>query len=106
MNQITNLYLILLLPSVLLSYGCGDKDTPGEAKEAKVEARWKDRLDNFTDRGIYRGDKRGNSELSQNNTENVHLIEPVWEYQTISAGIGRLVVRISIAKLSNFNNRY
>ena len=83
-NQITNLYLIFILPVLLLSYGCGDKDTFAEATEAKEEARWKDRLDNFTDWGIYRGDKLGNqySELSQINTENVHLIEPVWEYQT------------------------
>jgi len=40
------------------------------------------RYDNFTDWAIYRGDKKGSqySELSQINAQNVHLLEPAWEY--------------------------
>lgn len=47
------------------------------------DSKWIDRLDNYTDWGIYRGDKKGNqySELSQINAENVHLLEPAWEYR-------------------------
>ncbi len=42
-----------------------------------------DRLNNYTDWGIYRGDKTGiqYSELSQITVENVHRLEPAWEYR-------------------------
>ncbi|MEX0906523.1 MAG: PQQ-binding-like beta-propeller repeat protein [Balneolaceae bacterium] len=42
-----------------------------------------DRLDNFTDWAIYRGDKKGHqySDLDQITAQNVHLLEPAWEYQ-------------------------
>lgn len=47
-----------------------------------------DRLDNYVDWGIYRGDKKGNqfSELAQINCTNVHRLQPVWEYRTGDAG--------------------
>lgn len=67
--------------SILLSFslltGCTSEKPSSEAGTT-----WVDRLDNFTDWGIYRGDKKGNqySALDQINTENVHLLEPVWEY--------------------------
>ncbi|MEX0769203.1 MAG: PQQ-binding-like beta-propeller repeat protein [Balneolaceae bacterium] len=62
-------------------YGCEFESTNQESAQ---EGEWVDRFDNFTDWGIYRGDKKGNqySELDQINTENVHLLEPVWEYDT------------------------
>ena len=43
-----------------------------------------DRLDNYVEWGIYRGDKKGNqfAELAQINAANVHRLEPVWEYHT------------------------
>ncbi len=42
-----------------------------------------DRLDNYRDWGIYRGDKKGNqfSELAQINTSNVRQLELAWEYR-------------------------
>ena len=47
-----------------------------------------DRLDNYVDWGIYRGDKKGNqfAELAQINAANVHRLRPVWEYHTGDAG--------------------
>lgn len=47
-----------------------------------ADAPWKDRLDNFTDWGIYRGDKKANqySELNQINAANVHRLKLAWEY--------------------------
>ena len=47
-----------------------------------------DRLDNYTDWGIYRGDKKGNqfAELAQINAANVHRLQPAWEYHTGDAG--------------------
>ena len=47
-----------------------------------------DRLDNYVDWGIYRGDKKGNqfSELAQINATNVHKLQPAWEYNTGDAG--------------------
>ncbi len=46
-----------------------------------------DRLDNYTDWGIYRGDKKGNqyAELAQIHAANVHQLEPAWEYRTKDA---------------------
>ena len=39
---------------------------------------------NYRDWGIYRGDQGANqySELDQINKENVHLLEPVWQFNT------------------------
>ena len=47
-----------------------------------------DRLDNYRDWAVYRGDKKGNqfSELSQIHASNVTRLEPVWEYHTGDAG--------------------
>ena len=47
-----------------------------------------DRLDDYTEWGIYRGDKKGNqfAELAQINAANVHQLRPVWEYHTGDAG--------------------
>ncbi|WP_194777948.1 family 16 glycoside hydrolase [Pararhodonellum marinum] len=43
-----------------------------------------DRLDNYIDWGIYRGDKKANqyAEMGQIHAANVHRLEPVWEYHT------------------------
>ncbi|MDA2937895.1 DUF1080 domain-containing protein [Acidobacteria bacterium AH-259-A15] len=42
----------------------------------------RDRLDNYTEWGINRGDKKGNqyAELAQIHAANVHKLEPAWEY--------------------------
>lgn len=47
-----------------------------------------DRLDNYTEWGIYRGDKKGNqfSELAQIHAANVHRLQPAWEHHTGDAG--------------------
>lgn len=47
-----------------------------------------DRLDNYQDWGIYRGDKKGNqfAELAQIHAGNVAQLKPVWEYHTGDAG--------------------
>ena len=47
-----------------------------------------DRLDNYVEWGIYRGDKKGNqfAELAQINAANVHRLQPAWEYHTGDAG--------------------
>ena len=47
-----------------------------------------DRLDNYVDWRIYRGDKKGNqfAELAQINAANIHRLQPVWEYHTGDAG--------------------
>ena len=47
-----------------------------------------DRLDNYTDWGIYRGDKKGNqyAELAQIHAANVHRLRPAWEYHTGDSG--------------------
>ena len=47
-----------------------------------------DRLDNYVEWGIYRGDKKGNqfAELAQIHAANVHRLRPVWEYHTGDAG--------------------
>ncbi len=47
-----------------------------------------DRLDNYRDWSIYRGDKKGNqfAELAQIHAANVHRLKPVWEYHTGDAG--------------------
>jgi quinoprotein glucose dehydrogenase len=57
--------------SFLLAAGSCSGDTTGV-----------DPLDNYTDWGIYRGDKKGNqySELTQINLDNVHQLGIAWEY--------------------------
>jgi glucose dehydrogenase len=47
-----------------------------------------DRLENYRDWGVYRGDKKGNqfAELSQINAANVTRLKPLWEYHTGDAG--------------------
>lgn len=72
----------LISLSILISFfliSCSLEDEPG-SDSGMV---WNDRLDNHTDWGIYRGDKKGiqYSELSKINTGNVHLLEPAWEYK-------------------------
>jgi quinoprotein glucose dehydrogenase len=49
---------------------------------SRVDATDKDRLDNYSDWGINRGDKKGNqySELAYIHAANVHKLEPAWEY--------------------------
>ena len=44
-----------------------------------------DRLDNYAQWGIYRGDKKGNqfAELAEINATNVHRLQPAWEYHTV-----------------------
>ena len=53
-----------------------------------AQAAEPDRLDNYTDWGIYRGDKKGNqfAELAQIHAANVHRLRPVWEYHTGDSG--------------------
>ncbi len=43
-----------------------------------------DRLDNYTDWAVYRGDKKANqyAELAQIHAANVHTLQPAWEYRT------------------------
>jgi len=53
-----------------------------------VSALAADRLDDFADWGIYRGDKKGTqfSDLGRINATNVHRLERVWEYSTGDGG--------------------
>ena len=65
---------LLLISFAVVFVGCG-----------KIENQTKlSRYNNYTDWGIYRGDQWANqfSELDQINTENVHLLEPVWQFNT------------------------
>ncbi|MCC5905875.1 MAG: PQQ-binding-like beta-propeller repeat protein [Balneolaceae bacterium] len=59
--------------------GCNAEQIP----DHDSVAAWENRLNNYTDWGIYRGDQKGNqySELSQINTGNVHQLEKAWEYK-------------------------
>jgi quinoprotein glucose dehydrogenase len=73
--------LLFILTSVL---GCEAEDSGPEMGQSEMgQSELEHRLDNFTDWGIYRGDQGGNqySELDQITAENVHLLEPAWEYQ-------------------------
>ncbi|MDH5400537.1 MAG: hypothetical protein OEX02_20460, partial [Cyclobacteriaceae bacterium] len=58
-----------------------DEQTNLEDKETNIQP---DRLDNYTEWGIYRGDKKANqySELAQIHGANVHKLKPLWEYHT------------------------
>ncbi len=55
-----------------------------------VNARGADRLDNYVDWGIYRGDKKGSqyADLAEIHAANVHRLRPVWEYHTGDSGSG------------------
>jgi putative heme-binding domain-containing protein len=70
-----NRSLDLLLLCILVCTSLGWADEP-------------DRLDNYTQWGIYRGDKKGNqfAELAQINAANVHRLQRAWEYHTGDAG--------------------
>lgn len=62
--------------------GCADvgSEAPSDAK--RPEIKWKNRLNNHTEWGIYRGHSTGiqYSELNQINTGNVHNLKKAWEY--------------------------
>lgn len=79
-RQIFFHHILYLLFVLSLLPGCGS-----ESKKPTFDPDNKsiDRLNNFTEWGIYRGDKKGNqySDLSQINAENVHLLKPAWEYR-------------------------
>ena len=47
----------------------------------------KNRLDNYTDWGIVKGDPKGNqyAELAYIHAANVHRLQPVWEYKVDDA---------------------
>ncbi len=49
-----------------------------------LENNMHDRLDNYLDWGVYRGDKKANqySDIGQIHAANVHTLQPVWEYHT------------------------
>jgi quinoprotein glucose dehydrogenase len=72
-------YRIFFVFIVVSLIGCDNS----ENSSANPNNNWDNRLNNYTDWGIYRGDQGGNqfSELQQINTENVHLLEQVWEYE-------------------------
>ena len=76
--------LTLCIINILTTFfliGCElNQETP---KNNTANKEYSNRLNNFTDWAIYRGDMEGNqySELSQINTGNVNQLEPVWEYQ-------------------------
>jgi quinoprotein glucose dehydrogenase len=82
-------YKIVLLQVIFVVCVLNGCETEESARQSGLdtgegpEKGWTARLDNFTDWGVYRGDKKGNqySGLSQIHAGNVHLLEPVWEYQ-------------------------
>ncbi|MEK6481179.1 family 16 glycoside hydrolase [Catalinimonas sp. 4WD22] len=80
----TNLLVII---SFIISLSCC---TPGMNVSEDEKSPGKDRLDNYTDWGIYRGDKKSNqyADLGQIHAANVHRLAPVWEYHTGDAGEG------------------
>lgn len=66
------------------AFALGAYGTAGPAEQAAAtRTAWPpDRLDNLTDWGIYRGDKRATqySSISQINTTNVHRLKVAWQY--------------------------
>lgn len=56
----------------------------GNRSEVQQQNNAPDRLDNYLEWGIYRGDKKANqyAEMGQINAANVHRLKPVWEYRT------------------------
>ena len=84
------LYLFspLMFLFVLTACGGANNDTSDQTsttvqKSTKTTGQ-KNRLNNFVDWATYRGDNEGSaySSLSQITTENVHLLEEVWTYDT------------------------
>jgi quinoprotein glucose dehydrogenase len=71
--------LIIIFSLLILGYSFQSRNASRASIEREVR---KDRLDNFTDWEIYRGDKQGiqYSSLDQINADNVHLLEPAWKY--------------------------
>lgn len=71
----------LAVPVALMTFAVAS--AVSGAENSKV-AEVKTRLNNSVDWGTYRGDQGGTgySSLSQINTENVHLLENVWTYET------------------------
>src|SRR5688572_9634678 len=60
--------------------------TPVTTENTIVQPKptYRDRLDNYTDWAIYRGDKKANqyAQLAQIHAANVHMLEKAWEYHT------------------------
>ncbi|HZH74069.1 MAG TPA: PQQ-binding-like beta-propeller repeat protein, partial [Mariniphaga sp.] len=69
--QLLNISTVSIIFFLLLFIGCKDK---GRMPDFESTTDWK----------IYLGDKSGSqySQLAQINVDNVHLLEPVWEYHT------------------------
>lgn len=80
MNGPKALTFFSLSLAIFIFLGCSRKEAASSNKRAGEQLS---RLENFSDWGIYRGDKKATqySELDQINTDNVHLLEKVWEYQ-------------------------
>jgi len=72
---------IILFFLFIVGYGCQSVDQEGETLE---DSGWKDRLENYKDWGIYRGDKTANqyTELDQITSKNIHSLELAWKYET------------------------
>src|SRR5690625_1691375 len=82
MRLVKKVSLVILAISCT-QYRCTSESASPEVENtSQAESTWVDSLDNFTDWGIYRGDKKGTqySALDQITTKNVHLLEPAWEY--------------------------
>ncbi len=81
-----SLNLLIMMFFVLGISAC----TPGMNVAENETSPEADRLDNYTDWGIYRGDKKANqyADLAQIHAANVHRLAPVWEYHTGDAGEG------------------
>ena len=71
----TSIFNGIFVVALFFAIGC-------ETESSETETKWTDRLDNYEDWGIYRGDKKANqySTFDQINIKNVHLLEPAWEY--------------------------
>lgn len=93
MKKQLSLFSPLICLSVLVACGGANNDTSDQASTAAQEKKTstatavqkkKSRLNNSVDWATYRGDKEGTnySSLSQITTENVHLLEEVWTYDT------------------------
>jgi len=69
---------IFVLPLLIIMAACEQQLSDKTGYDTTI----KDRLNNYTDWGIYRGDKKANqySALKQINTDNVDKLELAWEY--------------------------
>jgi quinoprotein glucose dehydrogenase len=76
---------VIFLSVVTLLSAC---NSSREAESGEPPKR--DRLNNYVEWGIYRGDKKANqfAEIGQIHAANVHRLEPVWEYRTGDADEG------------------